>query len=58
MTSAIISTVRSSECGDGLAGMSPRNCSRAITDYDEPTSGGANNYVARSVFGAITIKLP
>ena len=26
--------------------------------YDEPTSGGANNYVACSVFGAITVRLP
>ena len=26
--------------------------------YDEPTSGGANDYIACSVFGAITFRLP
>jgi len=27
-------------------------------NYDEPSSGGANNYTAHSVFGMVSFKLP
>jgi hypothetical protein len=30
----------------------------ACFDYDEPTSGGANNYSGWAVFGAVTVRMP